>query len=103
MKMSLGVGAELIEKHGVISSEVACDMARAALRSLDTNYGIGITGVAGGEPVDGHPPGTMHIAIHDGHEAQPLSYTFYQGRPATKRRAVTTALFLLRRALLARA
>ena len=34
--------------------------------------------------------------------AQPMSYTFYQGRPATKRRAVTTALFLLRRSLLAR-
>jgi len=29
-----------------------------------------------------------------------ISYTFYQGRLATKRRAVTTALFLLRRSLL---
>ena len=29
-----------------------------------------------------------------------MSYTFYQGRPATKRRAVTTALALLRRTLL---
>jgi hypothetical protein len=42
----------------------------------------------------------MHIAVHDGVAAQPISYTFYQGREATKRRAVTTALLLLRRALL---
>jgi nicotinamide mononucleotide (NMN) deamidase PncC len=43
----------------------------------------------------------MHIAVHDGEHAEQVSYTFYQGRAATKRRAVTTALFLLRRALLA--
>jgi len=101
MKIALGVSAGIIEAHGVISAEVAADMARAARESLGADYGIGITGVAGGEPVEGHPPGTMHIAVHDGTRAEPISYTFYQGRPATKRRAVTTALFLLRRALLA--
>ena len=101
MKIALGVSAGIIEAHGVISAEVAADMARAAREGLAADYGIGITGVAGGEPVEGHPPGTMHIAVHDGTRAEPISYTFYQGRPATKRRAVTTALFLLRRALLA--
>ena len=103
MKIDLGVSGELIERHGVISSEVACDMARAVRESLCADYGIGITGVAGGEPVEGHPPGTMHIAVHPPRaDAERISYTFYQGRPATKRRAVTSALFLLRRALLAR-
>jgi len=38
--------------------------------------------------------------VHDGREAQAISYTYYQGRLATKRRAVTTALALLRRVLL---
>ncbi len=102
LKIALGVSAELIQANGVISSEVAAEMARAVRESLGSDYGIGITGVAGGEPVEGHPPGTMHIAVHDGARAEPVSYTFYQGRAATKRRAVTTALFLLRRALLAR-
>jgi nicotinamide-nucleotide amidase len=102
MKRSLGVSADLIEQHGVISSEVAGDMARAARQSLESDFGIGVTGVAGHEEVEGHPPGTMHIAVHDGTQAQPVSYTFFQGREATKRRAVTTALLLLRRALLSR-
>jgi len=31
-----------------------------------------------------------------------VAYTYYQGRAATKRRAVTTALALLRRVILAR-
>jgi nicotinamide-nucleotide amidase len=102
LKQSLGVSADLIDRHGVISTEVAQDMARAARHSLDADYGIGVTGIAGPDEVEGHPPGTMHIAVHDGVQAQPVSYTFYQGREATKRRAVTTALLLLRRALLAR-
>jgi nicotinamide-nucleotide amidase len=102
LKMSLGVSADLIEQHGVISSEVACDMARAARDNLAADFGIGVTGIADVDEIEGKPPGTMHIAVHDGTQAQPVSYTFFQGREATKRRAVTTALLLLRRGLLAR-
>lgn len=109
MKVQCGVDSTLIERHGVYSPEVAADMARAAREALGAAYGVGVTGVAGREPVaDGpagelKPPGTMHIAVHDGARAEHVSYTFYQGREATKRRAVTTALFLLRRAVLERA
>ncbi len=102
MKMGLGVSAELIERHGVISPEVAADMARAARRNAEADYGVAVTGVAGPDELEGKPPGTMHIAVHDGKAPQSISYAFYQGRLATKRRAVTTALALLRRLLLAR-
>ena len=102
MKMGLGVSADVIEQHGVISAEVAGAMAAAARRDLDADYGIGITGVAGNDEVEGKPPGTMHVAVAGEIGADSISYTFYQGRQATKRRAVTTALFLLRRSLLAR-
>ena len=102
MKMGLGVNADVIEKHGVISSQVAEAMARAARRDLDADYGIGITGIAGNDEIEGKPPGTMHIAVAGEFGADHISYAFYQGRQATKRRAVTTALFLLRRTLLAR-
>jgi nicotinamide-nucleotide amidase len=102
MKMGLGVSADLIEKHGVISTEVAEAMAAAARRNLDADYGIGITGIAGNDEIEGKPPGTMHIAVAGEFGADQISYAFYQGRQATKRRAVTTALFLLRRVLLTR-
>jgi nicotinamide-nucleotide amidase len=102
MKVWLGVDEKLIEEHGVISAEVAEDMARAVRENLHTDYGIGITGIAGQDPVEGKPPGTVHVAVHDGTRAERISYTINLGRPANKRRAVTTALFLLRRALLAR-
>ncbi len=102
MKIALGVSAELIERHGVVSNEVAADMARAAREAAAADYGVGVTGVAGPDELEGKPPGTMHIAVHDGKAPQAVSYTYNQGRLANKRRAVTSALALLRRALLAR-
>jgi nicotinamide-nucleotide amidase len=101
MKVALGVDQALIDQHGVISAEVAASMARAARERAGADYGVGVTGIAGSEPVEGKPPGTVHVAVHDGTKAEQLSYTINLGRPANKRRAVTSALFLLRRALLA--
>jgi len=102
MKMNLGVSADLIERHGTVSDEVAKDMARAARVNADTSFGVSVTGVAGPDELEGKPPGQMHIAVDDGGPGLSISYTYYQGRAATKRRAVTTALALLRRALLQR-
>lgn len=107
MKTALGVQAGLIEQHGVVSAEVAVDMARACREALMADYGIGVTGVVGPDELEGKAPGTIYIAVHDGHA--PLGsnhivyhHTIYHGRLATKRRAVTSALALLRRALMAR-
>ncbi len=63
---------------------------------------MAVTGVAGPDELEGKPPGQMHIAVDDGGPGLSISYTYYQGRAASKRRAVTTALALLRRVLLAR-
>jgi nicotinamide-nucleotide amidase len=99
VKVALGVGRHLIERHGVVSAEVAADMARAVRLVAGADIGLGITGVAGPDPLEGKPPGTVHIGLHDGEAAQTTSMTFYQGRLATKRRAVTVALGLLWRHL----
>ncbi len=101
MKISLGVSAELIEKHGAVSDEVAAEMARAARDRAGADIGVAVTGVAGPDELEGKPQGRMHVAVDAGVGPQSISYTYYQGRAATKRRAVTTALALLRRALLA--
>jgi nicotinamide-nucleotide amidase len=103
MKAGLGVRVNLIESHGVVSREVATDMARAVRDNAATDYGIGVTGVVGPAELEGKPPGTVHIAVHDGHAPRVTSNVIDLGRLATKRRAVTTALLLLRRALLERA
>ncbi len=101
LKIEWGVDPEVIARHGVISAECAREMARAARERLGADVAIGITGVAGPDPQEGHPPGTIHIGLDAGFSVpQSVSYHFAQGRAAVKRRAVTTALALLRRALL---
>lgn len=101
IKIELGVDAAIVEEHGVISAECAQAMARAARERLRTNAGVGITGIAGAEPQEGKPPGSIHIAVDaDWSAPRVMSYVFPQGRAAVKRRAVTQALVLLRQTLL---
>ncbi len=102
MKIEWGVDAAVIDEHGVISDECALAMARAVRERLAADIGIGITGVAGPAAQDGKPPGTIHIGVDAGFaEPQSVSYQFAQGREAVKRRAVSTALAMLRRTLIA--
>jgi nicotinamide-nucleotide amidase len=102
IKIESGVPAEVIEQYGVVSAETAREMARVARERLGASVGIGITGVAGPDEQEGKPVGTVHVAIDAIWEApRTLSYQFNQGRTAVKRRAVTTALGLLRQSLLA--
>lgn len=49
----------------VVSEAVALGLAEAASRVLDADLGLGTTGVAGPDPLDGQPPGTVWIAVYD--------------------------------------
>jgi nicotinamide-nucleotide amidase len=100
VKELMGVDPQVIERYGVISEETALAMAAAARARLGADIGVGITGVAGPDPQDGHPVGEVHIAVDLGDgRPQTLGYTMPQTREQVKRRAVTQAINLLRRAL----
>ncbi|MBO5087736.1 MAG: CinA family protein [Lachnospiraceae bacterium] len=43
----LGVDEATIEEHGVVSEEVACQMAKGVAKEAGSEVGVGITGVAG--------------------------------------------------------
>lgn len=43
----LGVDETTIEEHGVVSEEVACQMAQGVAKEAGSEVGVGITGVAG--------------------------------------------------------
>ncbi|QIL50913.1 nicotinamide-nucleotide amidohydrolase family protein [Weissella coleopterorum] len=59
----IGVSVEMIERYGVVSPQVAKAMARGAQQELNTNWAIGLTGVAGPEALEGHQAGTVYIGI----------------------------------------
>jgi nicotinamide-nucleotide amidase len=59
----LGVREETIEGPGVVSEECAVEMARGARELYESDVAVGLTGVAGPEPHDGKPPGTVCIGL----------------------------------------
>lgn len=59
----LGVPADLITQYGTVDEHVASSMANATRRRFGSTYGLATTGVAGPDPSEGKPAGTVHIAI----------------------------------------
>lgn len=59
----LGVPADLLAREGAVHPRVAAAMARGVRELTGATYGLAVTGVAGPEPQDGKPVGTVHIAI----------------------------------------
>ena len=58
----LGVPTEALAA-GLVSREVAEAMATGAARVLGADIGVGTTGVAGPDPHDGQPAGTVWVAV----------------------------------------
>ncbi len=99
-KVSWGLDPLLIDRHGLVSIEVASAMAKASREQLKADWGIGITGVAGPEKLEDKPTGTIHIAV-DGPDGDRVSSSVWpRSRIDVKRVAVLRALNLLRRGLL---
>ncbi|NLN32056.1 MAG: CinA family nicotinamide mononucleotide deamidase-related protein [Flavobacteriaceae bacterium] len=73
----LGVSNELIQKHTVVSSEVAEAMAKGVREHLQTDVGVSTTGVAGpAKGEDGKEVGTIWIGIADKNSVTSVKYFF---------------------------
>lgn len=64
LKMSLlGVDADIVERHGVVSGECAEAMASGVRAITGATYGLSTTGVAGPDPQDGKAAGTVYVGL----------------------------------------
>ena len=88
----LAVDAELLTAVGAVDSAVAQQMADGVRRMLGADVGVSTTGVAGPEPQDGQPVGTVWIAVVTPSGDSTLRYAFAGSRPAIRERAVAAAL-----------
>ncbi len=97
-KISLGIGAELIAKHGAVSEEVARAMAMAARANSGAEWAISTTGIAGpggGSPEK--PVGTLFVALAGPGCSRARKHFFPVDRVTFKMMAARVALDLLRR------
>lgn len=88
----LGVPAEVVEQHGVISAECALAMARGVRRLLDADVGVATTGVAGPARQEGHPLGTVFVAVAREGSERVVALAEPGGRHAVQRATVVQAL-----------
>jgi nicotinamide-nucleotide amidase len=96
-----GVPAELIERHGAVSCEVAQALAEGARSLLDAEIGVGVTGVAGpGGGTPEKPVGLVWLSVAVGEDEQlTRSVHLPGGRADVRDRATTVAMHMIRRAL----
>jgi len=101
----LGVPAGLITAHGAVSEPVAEAMASGMVRIAKTDFGIGVTGVAG--PTGGTPEkpvGMVAIAAarmrNTATETRVRTFNFVGGREMVRFQASQAALDMVRRWLL---
>jgi len=100
----LGVDAEVLAAHGPVHPDVAAQMAvgvRAALAVAGENAHIGIstTGVAGPDPQDGQPVGTVFLGFAIGSEVRTRGLELSGTREEIRSRVVYESLSELRQLL----
>ncbi|TDU03866.1 nicotinamide-nucleotide amidase [Streptomyces sp. 846.5] len=98
----LGVDAGLLAAKGAVDLTVAEQMAEGVRRLMAADYGVATTGVAGPDPQDGHPVGTVHLAVAGPGGVSSTSLLLSQGRATIRRRTVEAAFALLDQALRSR-
>jgi nicotinamide-nucleotide amidase len=97
----LGVRPEDLAEHGAVSEAVARQMAEGVRRQFESDFGLGITGIAG--PTGGtadKPVGLTFIAVADAKGCVVRNRQFIGNRDVVKESSSELALDLLRRRIL---
>jgi len=99
-RFAFGLDPECISKYGTVSGETCQAMATIAREKLGASVGLGLTGVMGPSEIEGKSIGTIFISLDNGQRRQSYAKNYPGNRPQIKQRAVTAALFELRRILI---
>ncbi|HYY12548.1 MAG TPA: CinA family protein [Kineosporiaceae bacterium] len=92
----LGVDAALLAAEGAVHPEVALQMADGVRERLGATWGMATTGVAGPDPQDGQPPGTVFVAVTGPGARRVERLLLPGGRASVRSATVGRALLLLR-------
>lgn len=95
----LGVDGVLLAERGAVDPQVAREMAEGVRRRLGADWGLATTGVAGPEPQDGKPVGTVHLAVAGPGGTSAVELRLDGDRMGIRKATVSAALELLVTAL----
>ena len=93
----LGVPAEIIAKHGAVSSECVAAMAEGVRRLTGSDYSVATSGIAGpGGGSDEKPVGLVWIGVSSAKGTETYKMVFKSYRKRNFERFASSALNLLR-------
>lgn len=87
-----GVPRELLAAKGPVSPETAAALADGIRARCGATWGVGLTGVAGPDPVDGHRPGRVYVGISGNGRTEVLALELPGDRQAVRAGAVAAAM-----------
>ena len=90
----LGVDADLLARFGPVHGDVATAMASGVREVASADVGIAMTGVAGPDPQDGHPVGTVFVAVATGRGTKAAALSLHGDRTQIRQQATLHALLL---------
>lgn len=93
----LGIDPALIAEKGAVSEEVCSEMAIKVRELMDSNMGIGITGIAGPETDGKNDVGVVYIALADKDKVYCNRYTLGTARLRIRLAAANNAFDMMRR------
>lgn len=91
----LGVSAETLQHHGMVSKETAQEMAKKVRLQTKTEYSIAVTGNLGPDVIEDKEQGLIYIAVSKEGKTLSQELKLNEGREANKKQASLLALRLL--------
>lgn len=97
----LGVKKTTLEKYGAISESVALEMAEGMKRIARSDFGLGVTGIAGPTGATKEKPiGLVYITLTQKNKIETKEFKFWGERGIVRTKAANAALDMVRRHLL---
>ena len=96
-KTLLGVDSAVLNVHGAVHPDVAMQMAARvrevlAVGGVAADVGVSTSGVAGPDPQDGHPAGTVFVGVSITGDVRVLPLTLSGDRESIRRQVVELAI-----------
>jgi PncC family amidohydrolase len=96
----LGISYDVIDEYGVVSKEVAAQMASNGQKLLNVDYCVSFTGNAGPTAMEGKPVGLIYIGIAIYDKVEVYEFHLSGDRDTIQNEGVKNALKLLEQKIL---